>query len=338
MWYDVCMSPEQPQEQPKPIQPEELPKEEEPVLGTHLRIQSEFKLKLFFLRNRRYLGLMALGLFLLIILLVAFANAGAIRNYFDKSLHTDSDNDGVVDRLDACPGFDDHVDENRNGIPDGCDERPPADFKIESTEPQLFQKSGAVDVFVQLRNASQEWGVKELGYKITLLDVAKQEVGSSSGMTYMLPLETAPLVELGLTTSAPAASATFEITSQKYVKLEQFSSLDLLARNVKPIQPVAAGDRFQVSGTVVNQTPYTFDQVDIFLTATDVAGKVLGVTRTVLNGFHSNTQRDFRIVWNLDAYTSVAKIAASTRVNVYKSDNFINVFRAQGGRYLEYGQ
>lgn len=34
----------------------------------------------------------------------------------------DSDEDGVCDRDDICPGFDDAIDEDGNGIPDGCDE------------------------------------------------------------------------------------------------------------------------------------------------------------------------------------------------------------------------
>lgn len=33
----------------------------------------------------------------------------------------DSDNDGVCDEDDICPGFDDHIDDNNNGIPDGCE-------------------------------------------------------------------------------------------------------------------------------------------------------------------------------------------------------------------------
>jgi len=33
----------------------------------------------------------------------------------------DSDNDGVVDSLDICNGFNDTIDINSNGIPDGCD-------------------------------------------------------------------------------------------------------------------------------------------------------------------------------------------------------------------------
>jgi len=34
---------------------------------------------------------------------------------------TDSDGDGVRDSADVCPGFDDNLDCNSNGTPDGCD-------------------------------------------------------------------------------------------------------------------------------------------------------------------------------------------------------------------------
>lgn len=39
----------------------------------------------------------------------------------DEDECPDSDNDGVCDTDDVCPGFDDTVDTNGNGIPDGCD-------------------------------------------------------------------------------------------------------------------------------------------------------------------------------------------------------------------------
>ncbi len=38
---------------------------------------------------------------------------------------TDSDNDGVGDAVDACPGFDDNSDSDGDGIPNGCDDPPP---------------------------------------------------------------------------------------------------------------------------------------------------------------------------------------------------------------------
>ena len=47
----------------------------------------------------------------------------------------DDDNDGVPDEEDQCPGFDDSIDENENGIPDGCDETPVIDDQDEDSIP-----------------------------------------------------------------------------------------------------------------------------------------------------------------------------------------------------------
>jgi predicted MPP superfamily phosphohydrolase len=48
---------------------------------------------------------------------------GAIDDYFtiEKGCSSDSDNDGVCDADDQCPGFDDSVDVDNDNIPDGCD-------------------------------------------------------------------------------------------------------------------------------------------------------------------------------------------------------------------------
>jgi PGF-CTERM protein len=39
----------------------------------------------------------------------------------ENNTQDDSDADGVVDSSDACPGYDDTVDADTDGIPDGCD-------------------------------------------------------------------------------------------------------------------------------------------------------------------------------------------------------------------------
>ncbi|HOP03712.1 MAG TPA: putative metal-binding motif-containing protein, partial [Tenuifilaceae bacterium] len=41
---------------------------------------------------------------------------------FEGSCHPDSDGDGVVDFNDVCPGHDDNIDTDDDGIPDGCDD------------------------------------------------------------------------------------------------------------------------------------------------------------------------------------------------------------------------
>ena len=48
---------------------------------------------------------------------------------------SDLDNDNVCDPLDECPGFDDSIDTNNNGIPDGCEDC--LDFLVENTQPLI---------------------------------------------------------------------------------------------------------------------------------------------------------------------------------------------------------
>ncbi len=53
-------------------------------------------------------------------------DACTVNDVFDQNcncvgIFQDSDGDGVCDADDQCPGFDDNIDQNNNGIPDGCD-------------------------------------------------------------------------------------------------------------------------------------------------------------------------------------------------------------------------
>lgn len=51
---------------------------------------------------------------------------------FDDAI--DADSDGVPDGCDACPGFDDNLDADSDGVPDGCDICPGFDDNVESDE------------------------------------------------------------------------------------------------------------------------------------------------------------------------------------------------------------
>ncbi len=57
----------------------------------------------------------------------------AIVGIGESSNIPDSDGDGVNDNVDVCQGFDDNVDVNANGIPDGCDDSCPQSLSLTST-------------------------------------------------------------------------------------------------------------------------------------------------------------------------------------------------------------
>jgi hypothetical protein len=63
----------------------------------------------------------------------------------------DSDGDGVLDVDDVCPGFDDTVDTNDNGVPDGCESFEVFDY---TGSVQIFDvPSGATSVFIEAEGA-----------------------------------------------------------------------------------------------------------------------------------------------------------------------------------------
>ena len=59
--------------------------------------------------------------------------------------YVDSDGDTVCDPLDECPGFDDKIDLNNNGIPDACDNC--IDYITESNFPAIeIDKAANIEI------------------------------------------------------------------------------------------------------------------------------------------------------------------------------------------------
>ncbi len=68
----------------------------------------------------------------------------------------DSDNDGVCDADDLCPGFDDTIDTNSNGIPDGCENVCSPFVTNFSTNPLTHSGSGSSDATVSIPTDGQD--------------------------------------------------------------------------------------------------------------------------------------------------------------------------------------
>jgi len=80
-------------------------------------------------------------------------------------LTPDSDGDGVYDDVDQCPGFDDNLDSNSNGVPDDCETALVFSY---TGGPQTFTvPSGVTQVFIEAKGAagwSGSWSGGEGGY------------------------------------------------------------------------------------------------------------------------------------------------------------------------------
>ena len=117
------------------------------------------------------------------------------------TLCTDSDGDGVCDNIDQCPGYDDNIDINGNGIPDGCDSECLEFTTSFNTNPLTHTGSGSSsttrvfptdsqDVFFTINNINQKLNGKPSRKYIEQVTVsyvdgngATQEYGVYSGAT-----------------------------------------------------------------------------------------------------------------------------------------------------------
>ncbi|WP_242206543.1 FG-GAP-like repeat-containing protein [Aestuariivivens insulae] len=95
-------------------------------------------------------------------------NLGTITFCSNTIACPDSDGDGVCDDNDQCPGFDDTIDTNGNGIPDGCETPCEGQILSFNTNPLSHSGTGASNTTLNLPSNSQNisFEISNIGDKL----------------------------------------------------------------------------------------------------------------------------------------------------------------------------
>ena len=91
----------------------------------------------------------------------------------------DSDDDGVADFADVCPGHDDSADRDADGVPDGCDDPSEASnttLETQEEQPQneTFQDDTASTSIVSLRSLATLLGLAICGTVVFIFFTRKK--------------------------------------------------------------------------------------------------------------------------------------------------------------------
>jgi hypothetical protein len=108
----------------------------------------EGKVKYFCNNKLIYVSLQSLPSLKLVVDFSIFTPLAKIIDFKIWKCCVDSDNDGVCDTVDQCPGKDDKIDINQNGLPDDCD----ATCTLKSESYSLVKSSGVSQVFTSTGN------------------------------------------------------------------------------------------------------------------------------------------------------------------------------------------
>ena len=194
-------------------------------------------------------------------------------------------------------------------------------------------KSGEqYDVLVLIQDTDPDWGVPDLKYTINLLNKLGNVVGSKSGSTYILPQEEKSIVEIGITTEGKAEKVEVELDIAEVQKLKDYKRPDIQLRGV--MHDVERG-KSKVKGQVFNNSPYSFDKVEINIIIYNRENVPIAVNYTNLDGFLSESEREFSALWtDVIPEDEIDRIVVETYVDLFKMSTFMNSYSSGGS--LEY--
>ncbi|MBU1118432.1 FxLYD domain-containing protein [Patescibacteria group bacterium] len=211
------------------------------------------------------------------------------------------------------------------------EEKPSADFKITSKDVTIISETDdSYDVFMRLVNTDPVWGVSKLAYTVVLKDAAGQEVGRKSGTTYSAPRSTRTLAVLGVDVAAEPASIEVLLDPVMVQKLKDFGSIQLTLKNVRYEDFRGRG---RVTGTLVNDSPFSFNQVDLDVVLFNKQQEIVGINHTNVNAIRSGEERDFVVTWP-DYLGESTQAIVEPSVDVFSSSAFMNEY--QEGQELSY--
>lgn len=211
-------------------------------------------------------------------------------------------------------------------------ERPSEGFAIK-VEESGFIKSGQgfVDLWARLSNSDQAWGVNKLDFKFILQNEQGENLREESGQTYILPNQRRYLVIPFVPVTGEVKKVDLELDLKEVQKLKQTIDLKIASQD---INWEVYDQKSKVSANLVNNSPYGFGKVDIYVILFDEKDEVRGVNYTYLSDFSAGSKRYFSCFWKDQFKDKPPKILIEPYVNVFEQGAFMEVYGE--GQKLEY--
>jgi len=179
-----------------------------------------------------------------------------------------------------------------------CKEIHLADVDVQSY--YLIPSGDTYDAIAEVRNPNSDYGVPDLEYSFRFYDSVKNILGEKKGSTYLLAGQTRYIIESNASFSSPAAYVSFSVLPgviwQLQAQLTGQLSLPIFSKKFETISAPGIGYA-KVSGTVQNQTEYTFSTVDIHVMLVDAAKQPIAVGETQINNLRFGESRSFVVLF-----------------------------------------
>ena len=184
---------------------------------------------------------------------------------------------------------------------------------------------GTFDVAFRVENPNSQWGVKTMPYSVLLKGAGGETLAEREGQLFLLPLEHAPVVEQAVVSNRTPVSAEVILGEPTWVEVPDAVRDDQLIVLNPTFSRLAIGpDIAELSAIVRNDSPFTYDRIEVHAVLTDPNGGVLATRRTEMRTLAAGERREFRVAWRAPiAISGDPRIEISARTNVFENENFV---------------
>lgn len=180
--------------------------------------------------------------------------------------------------------------------------------------------AGDFDAAFQIFNPNTLYAVVSGTYDLVVADANGKELSRKSGNTfYMLPGQTKYLVLSALKGIPDGSSPLVEFKNLQWEKVSGDSNVSLSAG---PAQVIPGPGKTTINAVIANGSNYDFDNVDVAVIVSDVAGRLITTSTTNIQTLLSGSQRAITVSWPFVLPADV-KVNIEVGTNVFNNDNFI---------------
>lgn len=197
-------------------------------------------------------------------------------------------------------------------------EPPAITYKKPNAQPIKIVEKGKVSSnggyigYARILNPNTDLAVRQLDYKMSMLDSAGVELAEYSNTTYILPGEEKMVFMPEQEVPLPA-SIEIAVTPQHWVQGASIVDLQFVFERIE--YPQSQSAPFFVAANLRNDTPYQINEISLGVVLYDIQRNIVGVNFTTINLVQPRESRFFRVVWPAGVSGQVVDVEFLPSVN-----------------------
>jgi len=188
------------------------------------------------------------------------------------------------------------------------------------------------DLAASVRNPNPNYGTSNLSYSFVLKNANGEVLDQhKDGTTFILPNATKYIIENNIETKEPVVSVELKIEmgdKENWDKIKDYQAISLVVKDKQ--FDVASGT---ASGTVKNDTDFSFDKVDVNVVLFDSARNPIGALKSVMRTLTAGEARGFSLSWFHPLNSDIVYPDMQAETDLFSDENYMEIHGQPGSGY-----